>query len=403
MPSSPIDALARQCQGIDAVDSPTELLDLPTLADVLGRIPDPRRRHGRRYQLGVILTLCVVAVLCGATSLAQIVRLARGWDADTLAHLGIRPCPRTGEPRLPVATTIGRTLRGLDADAFDAAIGSYLTALKTDPVAESAGDLVGLAVDGKTLRGVIRDDGSQVHLVAAATHDLGLVIAQREVGAKTNEITGFIPLLTGLNLAGAVITADALHTQVEHARWLVDQGAHYLALVKGNQPTLLRQLKKLPWREVPLADHTISRGHGRAEIRRLKAATVAGAGRLRFPHAVQAIQIKRRRRNLSTGKVQLATVYAVTSLTGEQADPARLAGLARGHWGAIEAVHHVRDVIFAEDACRIRTGSAPRVMASLRNLVIGLIRLFGWQNTAAAIDHYRSHPDHVLQLLGLAP
>ena len=200
-----------------------------------------------------------------------------------------------------------------------------------------------------------------------------------------------------------MITADALHTQVEHAKWLIGRGAHYLAIVKANHPTLFRRLKKLPWREVPLAERTEEQGHGRGEIRRLKAATVEGGGGLKFPHAVQAIQIKRRRKNLKTGKVQVTTVYAITSLTSEQAGPTRLAELARSHWGAIEALHHVRDVTFDEDASRIRTGNTPRVMASLRNLVVGLSRLFGWQNTAAAIDHYRSHPKHAIQLFGLTP
>jgi predicted transposase YbfD/YdcC len=150
-----------------------------------------------------------------------------------------------------------------------------------------------------------------------------------------------------------------------------------------------------------VGERTRSRGHGRAEVRRLKAATVRGAGGLAFPHALQAIEIKRRRRNLRTGKVQLATVYAITDLSADQASPACLAELARGHWGAIETLHHIRDVTFAEDASRIRTGRAPRVMASLRNLVICLTRLFGWRNTAAALDHYRTRSDHALQLLGL--
>jgi hypothetical protein len=203
--------------------------------------------------------------------------------------------------------------------------------LAADPVAPPTEDPAGLAVDGKTVRGAHRDDGRQVHLLAAAIHERGLVIAQREVGAKTNEIGCFVPLLTPLNLHGTVITADALHTQVDHARWLVERGAHYLAIVKANQPGLLGRLEALPWRDVPLGERTVGKAHGRAEIRRPKAATVAGAGGLRFPHAVQAVQIKRRRRNLSTGKVRVATVYAITDLTAERADPTRLAALARSH------------------------------------------------------------------------
>jgi predicted transposase YbfD/YdcC len=384
VPSSLIHVLARQ--DIAPVEVPADLPALPTLVEVLARIPDHRRCQGRRYPLGVILVVCIVAVLCGATSLAQIVRYARGWDARTLAHLGVSACRRTGRPLLPVAST--RVLRKLDTDALDGAIGSYRTALDTDPLADDrqADDLSGLAVDGKTVRGAFRPDGTQVHLLAAATHELGLVIAQREVGAKTGEIGAFIPVLTGLNLHGAVITADALHTQVDHADRLVARGAHYLAIVKGNQPTLARQLRKQPWRDVPWGERTADRAHGRTEIRRLKAATVAGAGGLRFPHAVQAIQIKRRRRNRKPGKVQITTVYAITSLTAGQAGPTRLAVLARGHWAAIETLHHVRDVTFGEDACRIRTGQAPRAMASLRNLAIGLARLVGWRNIAAAVD-----------------
>lgn len=190
MPSSLLDALTRQRERITPTDSPTKLPALPALVELLHTIPDHRRRQGRRYPLGVILALCVTAVLCGAKSLAQIVRYAHSQDAATLAHLGIRRCCATGDPQLPVATTIGRTLRGLDADALDAAIGSYLTALGSDPLAgdEQADDLSGLAVDGKTVRGAVRADGRQVHLLAAATHQQGLVIAQREVDAKTNEM-----------------------------------------------------------------------------------------------------------------------------------------------------------------------------------------------------------------------
>ncbi|MCZ0991675.1 ISAs1 family transposase [Streptomyces diastatochromogenes] len=113
-----------------------------------------------------------------------------------------------------------------------------------------------LAVDGKTVRGARRTDGTQVHLLAAMT-GTGLVTAQREVDATTNEITVFQPLLAPLNLHGTVVTFDALHSQTAHARFLVeDKHAHYIALIKGNQPTLHQWLKALPWREVPLLDKT---------------------------------------------------------------------------------------------------------------------------------------------------
>ena len=109
---------------------------------------------------------------------------------------------------------------------------------------------------------------------------------------KTNEITRFRPLLERLDLAGQVVTADALHTQREHAEWLVShKHAAYLLVVKHHQPALHRQLTALPWRDVPVADHTRDRGHGRAETRRLQVTTVTG---LDFPHATQALRITRR-------------------------------------------------------------------------------------------------------------
>ncbi|MEU7429133.1 ISAs1 family transposase [Streptomyces sp. NPDC040750] len=199
---------------------------------------------------------------------------------------------------------------------------------------------------GKTERGARRTDGTQVHLLAAMT-GIGLVTAQREVDATTNEITVFQPLLAPLNLHGTVVTFDALHSQTAHARFLVeDKHAHYIALIKGNQPTLHQWLKALPWREVPLLDKTRATAHGRDEIRRIKAAAVAG---IAFPHAVQAVQIVRRRRIATTGKVTLERIYGVTDLTAEQADATEIARRVRGHWGIENKIHHVRDTTYAEE------------------------------------------------------
>ncbi len=121
---------------------------------------------------------------------------------------------------------------------------------------------------------------------------------------------------------------------------------------------------------------------------------------LLFFHAVRAIEVKRRRTNRTTNKFTIKTIYAVTSLAHDQATPERIAELIRGH-RQVEALHHVRDVTFGEDASRVHTGTASRAMATFRNLAIGLIRQTGWTNIAAATDHYRSRTDYALQLLGL--
>jgi predicted transposase YbfD/YdcC len=125
------------------------------------------------------------------------------------------------------------------------------------------------------------------------------------VDHTTNEITQFRPLLDRLDLTATVVTADALHTQHEHADWLVTRKhAAYVLVVKANQPTLHQQLATLPWREIPPADHTRDRSHGRVELRRLQVTTVAG---LDFPHATQAIRITRRVRSLHSRRWRTVT------------------------------------------------------------------------------------------------
>ena len=172
------------------------------------------------------------------------------------------------------------------------------------------------------------------HLLAAFDHACGVVLGQAGAEAKTNEIPMFATLLDHIDLAGAVVTADAMHAQRAHAEYVVAQrGAHYVLTVKGNQPTLHAQLAALPWRQVPVAHDARERGHGRAERRTLKITAVAAG--LAFPHAAQAIQIVRRRRPLNeknSKKWSTETVYAITSLTAIQASPAELASILRGHW-----------------------------------------------------------------------
>jgi predicted transposase YbfD/YdcC len=154
-----------------------------------------------------------------------------------------------------------------------------------------------------------------------------VVLGQAEVGAKTNEIPLFTALLDRIGISGAVITANALHAQREHATYLAGRGAHYLLIVKRNQPGLHAQLAALPWRDVPKAYDKREHGHGRAERRTLKVTAVAAG--LAFPHAAQAIQITRRCK--VKGKWSRETCYAVTSLTLAQASYAQLAVIIRGH------------------------------------------------------------------------
>jgi len=215
---------------------------------------------------------------------------------------------------------------------------------------------------------------------------------------KTNEITCFQPLLdTVADLTGTVVTADALHTQRGHADYLTGRGAHYIVIAKGNQKNLHQQLRSLHWKDIPLQGRTRDTGHGRGEVRRIKVATV---GSLLFPHARQAIQLTRRVTHRKTGKTTTTTVYAVTSLPAEQITAAELAAMIRGHW-TVETLHHIRDVTFAEDASQLRTGNAPRAMATWRNLAIAVLRLASLTAIATALRRNARDPKRPLTLLGI--
>jgi predicted transposase YbfD/YdcC len=392
-PSSPIPAAVHRPDAPAAL-APDQCRDL---LDYLAQLTDPRHRRGRRHALTTVLAVAAAAVLAGARSLAAIGEWASDAPCQVLAALGVRRDPLTGAWRPPAEATVRRVLTRIDADALDRAIGAWLAGQQPPPPTPRPPRRA-VAVDGKTLRGSGHHGRSQVHLLAVMDHTSSAVLGQAEVDDKTNEITRFQPLLDGLDLAGQVVTADAFHTQREHAEWLVTaKHAAYVLIVKANQPTLHHQLATLPWPDIPAQDHTYDRGHARVELRRLQVTTVAG---LDFPHATQALRITRRVRPLAGRRWRTVTVYAVTSLSADQARPARLADWIRGHWG-IEALHHLRDVTFAEDACQVRTGTAPRAMASLRNLAIGILRAHGHGNIAAALRRNARDATRVLPLLGI--
>jgi predicted transposase YbfD/YdcC len=336
--------------------------------------------------------MAAAAVLAGAQSVTAIAEWAADTPQPVRAALGAR---RDAPDRwvVPAEATIRRTLGRVDPTALAAVIGAWLTDRDHPGQRRRA-----VAVDGKTLRGA-RRDGRQVHLLAAMDHASRAVLAQRHVNGPPGEVPGFAPLLANLDLAGTVVTADALHTHAGAAELLVTgKQAHYLFTVKANQPTVLDRCARLAWHRVPVLDRTRDRAHGRVELRTLKAVTV---NHFCFPHAAQVLQVTRKTRDLGTRRWRTVTVYAITSLIHAQASPARLADLLRGHWTIENGLHWVRDVTFAEDASQLRAGTGPQVMACLRNLVIGALSRARPVNLAAALRHHARDPRRPLTTLGI--
>jgi len=197
---------------------------LPGLAQFLAAVPDHRRAQGRRHSLVSVLSLARAAVAAGARSLVAIAEWAADAPGHALDSLGVRRDPCGGALVVPSETTIRRTLCDTDPDTLDEQLAAW-AAPAADPAphddAMPAAQVSPGQVDGKSLCGAIQPDGRAVHLLAAMS-GAGAVLAQREVGHKTNEITQVRPLLDPLCLDGAVITLDALHCQRETARFIVE-------------------------------------------------------------------------------------------------------------------------------------------------------------------------------------
>jgi predicted transposase YbfD/YdcC len=274
--------------------------------------------------------------------------------------------------------------------------------------AASASGLAGLlpqaAADGKTVRGAVRGDGSQVHLLSVFDVATGTVRAQREVDAKTNEIPELAPAIAHLDLIGQVVTLDALHTQAETARCLAgDKRAHYLMIVKGNQPSLLAAVAAAlagPDGGFAGASWTDEgKGHGRRERRSIR---VAPADGIDWPHAAQVFRIRRDSGPTHGSWEHKEIAYGITSLPADLAGPRNLAIYARQHWEIENREHYVRDVTFREDSSRVRTGNQPDAYAAVRNLVIGICRRAGFANIARARRYYGRDDQRILTLYGYA-
>ena len=217
-------------------------------------------------------------------------------------------------------------------------------------------------------------------------------------------------LVTGLDLTGRVVTLDAMHTNHHTARCLVEQcGAHYvMTAVKDNCPNLLAELAGLDWElpQVRATEHPDAgpRTRDTDESRSEAAGCSTSPSTATAPPCLivrSAFRIERERRIVKTGKVEHETVHGLTSVPPDQATSQVVLALVRGHWSIENRLHHVRDVSYDEDRCRVRTGHLPRNLACLTNLAISIVRLKGrFDSLPQAHRHYARRPqDAVRQLI----
>lgn len=297
-------------------------------------------------------------------------RMGQDADRDMLSRLGINP-----DRGLPSESTMRRTLAQLDADDLDARLAGWM--------ATRVGLLAGarvIAVDGKTVRGARTATGTP-HLVAALDHAAGAV-GQLAVATKSNEIPALRDLLDTLDIAGSVITADAMHCQRGNRR------AHHLVR-RPFRPDGQGQPADSAGRVQDTAVDGRARGHReRGQPRPPRPPHDQGRaspGLDRLPRRRPDHRLRRTR--TIKGRRTTEVVYAICSMDMTAAPPATVATWIQGHWGIENALHRVRDVVFGEGHHQLRTGSGPQVMANLHNTAISLLRLTGHTKIAAARRH----------------
>jgi predicted transposase YbfD/YdcC len=388
------------------------------LVDVLAGVPDPRDPRGIRHSIGAVLSVMVFAVLAGARNFREIADQAADLPVELLTMAGCRQHPLTGRYAVPSEATIRRVAHGIDADATDARVCRWLREQATvAAIARRAGGvggvggvgadagLVAVAMDGKVVRNTIAPgggEGTEIKLFSALLHEEAIVIAQHRIPAGTNEITQVKDLLAEIDLREVVVTGDAAHAQQATAAHITtERGGNYALTVKGNHPRLLtRIVAALPPAVLAHADH-VEEDRSKGRIVR-RAIWVVPAGEVAFPGAAQVFRIRRDTFDHMGNRLSKEVVHGVTSLAADQATPQALAGLVRHHWRIENKSHWVRDVVYREDHQHAYAGTGTQVMATLRNLALGLLRLAGITQITRTLQRIAADRTRILPIIAAA-
>jgi predicted transposase YbfD/YdcC len=332
-------------------------------------LPDPRRKRRRLHNLLDLLAIAIGAIVAGCDDWVEVAAYGRKKQDWLKTFL---PLPNG----IPSHDTFGRVFSRLDPHAFRRCFTRWVEAVQT----ATGGKLV--ASDGKTLRHSFDTAAgkSALHLVSAWAGQNYLILGQRAVDGKSNEITAIPELLALLDLKGAVVTLDALGCQKEIVSAIRDQGADYVITVKGNQGTLYHDLSDFfidclgnDFAGVPHRyQRRVEQGHGRHEARHYYVVEVPQALRTREQwRDLRSVGMVYAERQVGQGEIGGEARFFISSLRPEVKAFARA---VRGHWGIENGLHWVLDVAFGEDQSRVRKDHGPENLAWLRRVAVSLLR-----------------------------
>ena len=330
-------------------------------------LDDPRQSGKIAYPLSEMLLQCLLAVLAGADSWVEVALFGKR-KLDFLRRFA------AFEEGTPSHDQFGNLFAALDAEAFQSCFIAWVASL-----AKLGPDIV--AIDGKTLRRSYQEGGAKapIHMISAYASSQRLVLGQRKVADKSNEITAIPELLDLLTVKGAVVTIDAMGCQKEIARKIVEKEADYVLALKGNQGTLSEDVelffaeqKACKFKDVKVSRHeTLEKSHGRIETRSFT--SIDDIDWLKERHdwvGLKSIVMVESIREIIGGKTEQETRFYISSLA---ADARRQGDAIRGHWG-VESHHWVMDMVFRDDECRIRRDNAPANFATIKHIASNLMR-----------------------------
>ena len=384
-------------------------IDAASLYSAFEQVTDGRKKKGKRYPLPLLLTLLMLGKLAGETTVNGIVEWLKERQTDLCRQLN---WPK----RFPTNSTYSEALARCDAQQIVTVIASVLLKARavercgTEPsrlqAQKQEETLTHVAMDGKTLRGTLGHEYEgqpSLHLLCLYECESGIVLTQRAVQSKENEISAAAALVHPALVKGRIISTDAMHTQKKWCACVHGYGGYYLTIVKKNQPQMYEDLvdffddpeaKQHEWRSAK----SVQKGHGRLEVRELWSSTQMNEW---FETEWAGIaQVFRLRRWVKEGdKEREETVYGVSNLPRKKATAARLLALQQAHWRIENRLHYRRDVTLGEDACQVRVAGVPQALAALNGGVLALMDWLQVSNVASQMRHFCAHPLEALQLL----